>query len=276
MRGLRTFFDFYISSSIHVALSVLSLSSVTLFRFDLPFDENVLCFIFFASVTGYNFVKFFGLAKFHHRSLTTWLKVIQVFSAICFFLMAYYALQLKIEAIMLILILALITFLYAVPILPRRFFMDEAQQLRSISGLKVYLIAFVWAGVTVVLPLANANYLFEGTIIIVIIQRFLFVLALMLPFEIRDLNYDSLKLATIPQRIGVKRTKFMGFLLLMAMFFLELVSPVSDVNSIITTGLIAGTSAVLIYFSKIYQNQYYSSFLVEAIPILWLVLVLVF
>ena len=34
-------------------------------------------------------------------------------------------------------------------------------------------------------------------------QRFLFVVVAILPFEIRDIQYDSLKLSTIPQQIGV-------------------------------------------------------------------------
>ena len=40
----------------------------------------------------------------------------------------------------------------------------------------------------------------------------------MLPFEIRDMQYDSLKLSTIPQRIGVMKTKIIGVFMLL--FFL--------------------------------------------------------
>jgi hypothetical protein len=52
MKGLRQLFDFYINSSIHVALAVVSLSWLTLLEFEIPFDECILLFIFFASVTG--------------------------------------------------------------------------------------------------------------------------------------------------------------------------------------------------------------------------------
>ena len=53
-------------------------------EFEIDFNISLLWFVFFASITGYNFVKFFGLAKFHHRSLATWLKLIQVISIFSF------------------------------------------------------------------------------------------------------------------------------------------------------------------------------------------------
>jgi len=56
MRFMKLLFDFYINSSIHVALAVLSLSWITLLEFDIPYDKEVLFFIFFASITGQNFI----------------------------------------------------------------------------------------------------------------------------------------------------------------------------------------------------------------------------
>ena len=95
MRILKTLLDFYINSSIHVALSVYALTWITLNEFQIEYDENILYFNFYATITGYNFVKYFGLAKFHHRRLASWLKVIQIFSFICFLALGYYALNLE-------------------------------------------------------------------------------------------------------------------------------------------------------------------------------------
>ena len=158
MKVLKQILDFYINSSIHVALAVYALSWITLKRFDILYDENVLYFIFYASITGYNFVKYFGLAKFHHRRLASWLKVIQVFSFICFLLMCYYAYNLHSNTLYYIFALGVITFFYAIPFLPRKLFLDSKHNLRSIGGLKVYIIALVWAIVTVALPLVNNNH----------------------------------------------------------------------------------------------------------------------
>jgi len=276
MKVLKRIFDFYINSSIHVALSVFSLAWITLLEFELPYDKNVLFFIFFASITGYNFVKFFGLAKFHHRSLATWLKYIQLFSLVCFLLMCYYVLQLEQTTLVYISVFGVVTFLYAIPFLPKKIFLDEKQNLRSLSGLKVYVIAIVWCGVTVFLPLANADFLMNWDVSITAIQRFVYVLVLMLPFEIRDLQYDSVKLATIPQQIGVKKTKLIGVLLLMVFFFLDYLKDDIQLMNLLVLLAITAITLLSVVLAKKEQSKYYSAFFVEGIPVLWLLLVLVF
>ena len=277
MKRVKQLFDFYINSSIHVALAVYSLSYLTLLEYDISYDENILYFIFFATITGYNFVKYFGIAKFHHRSLTNWLKAIQVFSLFSFILMLYYVSQLHTNTLFYILIFALITFLYAIPFLPKRFFLDGQHNLRTISGLKIYLIALVWSGVTVFIPLINNDYYINTDVVITAAQLYVFVLVLMLPFEIRDLRYDSLKLSTVPQKIGVKQTKMLGVLLLSVFFILDFFkNETSSATKIFILIGILTLTALLVLFAKKEQGKYYSAFWVEGLPILWLILVLYF
>lgn len=273
MKGLRQFFDFYINSSIHVALAVVSLSWLTLLEFDV-YDNNILYFIFFSSITGYNFVKYFGLAKFHHRSLANWLKFIQVFSLLCFVLMCYYAFKIQTKTLFYIVGLGLITFLYAIPFLPKRFLVDDKQNLRDVGGIKIYIIALVWTGVTVISPLVNNNIGVSDTLIITAIQRFVFVIVLTLPFEIRDLQYDSVKLSTIPQKIGERRTKIMGSILLLVFFILEFIKEETSYKRLITAFVITIITLFSLLSAKNNQGKYYSGFWVEGIPIFWLWLVL--
>ena len=275
MKLLKQLLNFYINSSIHVALSVFSLTWITLIEFDFKFDKTILLFVFFASITGYNFVKYFGLAKFHHRRLASWLKVIQIFSFLCFLLMCFYAYKLNNNALLFIVGFGVVTFLYAIPFIPKRFFLDKNQNLRTISGLKIYIIALVWSGVTVFLPLINNQFNISDDVVLTGIQRFIFVMVLMLPFEIRDLQYDSLKLSTIPQKIGVKQTKIIGVLLLMVFFFLEFFKDEIDVNKVIILLIITFVMLLFLMFSKKEQGKYYSSFLVEGIPIIWLILLFI-
>ncbi|WP_054851821.1 hypothetical protein [Olleya sp. ITB9] len=275
MKWLKQLLDFYLNSSIHVAFAVYALSVVTLKRFGVSYDVNVLFFNFFATITGYNFVKYFGIAKWHHRSLAKWLKVIQVFSLLCFLLMCFFTLKLQEETLIIIAIFAVITFLYAIPFLPKTWYLDTQQNLRDISGLKVYVIALVWSGVTVVLPLVNNKVAFSETVIITVAQHFVFVMALMLPFEIRDLRYDSIKLATIPQKIGIKRTKVVGFGLVLLFYFLEYFKDNIQSNYLLITFVISLILAMFIYFSGNNRNKYYASFWVEALPIIWMLLMLV-
>ncbi|WP_055434976.1 hypothetical protein [Lacinutrix algicola] len=274
MRLIKQLFDFYLNSSIHVALAVYALGWITLIQFDVSYDENILYFIFFATITGYNFVKYFGIAKFHHRSLTDALKIIQVFSLVCFLLLCYFAMQLQLKTLISIGVFGLITFLYAIPFLPKNFYLDNQQNLRDVSGLKVYVIALVWTGVTVFLPLINDDVHLNADVYITAFQRFVFVVVLMLPFEIRDLKFDSLKLATIPQKIGVKYTKLIGFFLLLLLFLSEFFKNELSYESLLKTLIVVLITLCFVVFTNKKRNRYYSSFWVESIPIIWLLIIL--
>src|SRR5690554_4882018 len=164
MKWFKSLLDFYINSSIHVALAVFSMTYITLLELDLPTDWPLCLFVFFSTITGYNFVKYFGIARFHHRELARWLKIIQVFSLICFLLMLWFLFQLKPKTVIYIGVFGIVTFLYAIPILPKRFFIDQKKNLRNIGGLKVYVIALVWAGVTVLLPVMDISGVFTSDV----------------------------------------------------------------------------------------------------------------
>ncbi|MCL8008624.1 hypothetical protein M8845_14440 [Gelidibacter japonicus] len=276
MSRLKPLIDFYINSSIHVALAVFSMTYVTVLELGLPTDWPLFLFVFFSTITGYNFVKYFGMAKFHHRRLARWLKIIQVFSLVCFFLMLWFLWQLKPKTIVYVAVFGVITFLYAIPFLPKRYFVDRQKNLRNIGGLKVYVIALVWAGVTVLLPVLDKNGLFTLDVWLTAIQRFLLVMLLMLPFEIRDLQYDSLKLATIPQKIGIKNTKIMGVLVSMVFLMLEFFKDQLSLKLILLTLAVTLITLLFIVFANKKRSNYYSSFWVESVPILWLVLHLIF
>ncbi len=275
MKVLKQLLDFYINSSVHVALAVYALSWVTLKKFDINYDSSVLWFNFYATITGYNFVKYFGIAKWHHRSLASWLRVTQVFSLGCFILMCYYALQLAEESLVLIAIFGGVTFLYAIPFLPKKWYLDAQQNLRDISGLKVYIIALVWSGVTVILPLVNNEVGFSEDVIVSVLQVFIFVIALMLPFEIIDLRYDSLKLATIPQKIGVKRTKLLGLVLLLIFYLSEFFKDTIQTDYLIKQLIVCLVLGIFILFANQNRTKYYTSFWLEALPVFWLVLMLI-
>jgi len=264
MSMLKKLLDFYLNASIHVALAVYSFVRITELYFDLPYNEALDYFIFYGTITGYNFVKYFGVAKFHHRSLTTKLKSIQVFSFICFLLMCYYALQLPLATLLWYLPFGALTILYAVP-----FLSGFQKNLRNISYLKIVIVALVWAGVTVMVPVLDAEEAIENPVVwYLFLQRFLLVCVLILPFDIRDLQFDAISLQTIPQKIGVEKTKKLGYVLLMISGVLEFViSPSSDVKNVFILFFF-----VILFFimrAKITQTKYYSSFWVELIPVLW-------
>ncbi|HEA30162.1 MAG TPA: hypothetical protein ENH91_09235 [Leeuwenhoekiella sp.] len=252
-------FRFYINSSIHVALAVCAFTAITINQLHLHYADDLLFFIFFGTITGYNFVKYAGIAQLHHRSLTSGLKMIQIFSLFCFVCSLYYAFQVSWDVLLACIPLGLLTLFYAVPLFPSN------DNLRTTPTLKVFVIAAVWAGTTVYLPKVAFELQWETEIIILLIQRFLIVLALIIPFEIRDLTFDDKKLATLPQLLGIKSTKMLGYLLLFFALGINFMSNSGD-NWLFSEILISLT-ALAIYFSGKKQNPYYASFWVEGIPI---------
>jgi len=268
MSILKTILNFYLNSSIHVALAVFALVRITELYFGLEYNENLDFFIFFATITGYNFVKYAGVAKLHHTSLTDHLKVIQIFSLLCFGGMIYFALQLPKIILFYILPFAGLTLLYAVP-----FLSGFKKNLRNISHLKIVVIALVWAGTTVLLPILASNETLGITEISYSIQRFLIVVVLTLPFDIRDMQFDAISLQTIPQKIGIRKTKRVGLMLMVFALIIEfLLSP----------EIMAKNAFIIFFFmmliflmrSKKEQSRYYSSFWVESLPIFWWLILL--
>ena len=172
----------------------------------------------------------------------------------------------KLKILLAAAILGVFTLLYAIPLGKNR------QNLRNIGGIKIFIIAVVWAGVTVILPLLNQVNLKE--IGFTFFQRFFFVIAITLPFEIRDLKFDSGDLNTIPQQIGVKKTKILGVLLLLIFlglnFFKEEIITHFLYKEVIMTFILM----LFVLFSSKKRNKYYTSFWVEALPIFWLMLML--
>lgn len=275
MRLIQQILNFYINSSIHVSLAVVSLSAVSCLEYDLNYDNDLLLSLFYASICGYNFVKYYGLVKFYHRSLTSWLKLIQIFTFFCFLAMLFFGSRLNIAVIWIGLLMGIMTFFYAVPLIPKSIFLDKHKNLRQISGLKIYIIAFVWSVVTVIIPVLNYEYPINNDVIMSTIQRFFIVIVLMLPFEIRDLNYDTLRLATIPQKIGIKRTKAVGILLLLIVFLLEFFKDNLSLRYLWSILIFTSLTACFLLFAKKEQTKYYSAFWVEGLPLVWLVILLI-
>ena len=121
----------------------------------------------------------------------------------------------------------------------------------------------------------NDNTGIDHDAILTTVQRFLYVVIVMLPFEIRDMQYDSLKLSTIPQQIGVKQTKIIGVVLLVVFFVMEFFMDATSYEKIAVLGLITLITLWFLLLSKVHQPHYYNSFFVEGIPIVWLLLKLI-
>ncbi len=260
---MRRLFDFYLDASIHVALAVVSLVKATSCFFNMELDAHLMYFVFFGTIINYNFIKYGVEAEKYFLVENRCHKNIQFFSFICFALTCYHAWFLSADTWLVLSVLVLLTGFYALPVLPR------ARNLRSVGGLKVLIVALVWAGITVVLPVLGTQKALVWDVWVEVVQRILLVLVLLIPFEVRDLAYDELELKTVPQRIGVMRTKVFGVFMAFLFFALTYLKDVVSEGELIAKGILFLVLNGLMFVTRRNQPKYFSSFGVEAIPILW-------
>ncbi|MES2655307.1 MAG: UbiA family prenyltransferase [Bacteroidota bacterium] len=101
--------------------------------------------------------------------------------------------------------IALITLFYSTPLTNKS---KGLFRLRQIPFLKIFLIAFVWSTITILLPVIHSGISILHThVLSMLVERFLFVFAITLPFDVRDIDADKQEgLQTIPLHIGENNT----------------------------------------------------------------------
>ncbi len=255
--GIQFLIRLYIKGSIHVALAVTSMVYVTEILTHNKFPYHFYLAVFFGSIVGYNFIKYGLEVKRYiiaNKQLVLPLLVLSVVSGI---LAIYFGLGFSYQQYKIIGILLALLILYTIPLVP------NLSNLRNYSGLKIYIVAAVWAGVTVVLPLSSSTL---DNWLAFTLSRFIFTLVLMLPFEIRDLKYDAPNLKTLPQQLGVRNTKILGVVLLIAWLIFEVVLLV---HPLFISLLMALTLGIALLLSKVENKRIFTVFWVEAIPIFY-------
>jgi hypothetical protein len=282
MRVLKYILQFYINSSLHVALSCFALVQITQMMFHISQQNAVGYFVFWGTVVGYNFVKYEELARAKRLQMRKQLRWIALFTFGSFIMVGrYFFLLERITQLVAVAFLGL-TMLYTLPFFPNR------KNARNWAGVKIYIVSFCWVGVTVFLPLLNANVALTINIGILSIQRFILIFVLILIFEIIDLRNDNPILRTVPQQIGVKDTKILGYVLLFVFCGLELIYSNfnNNINEDFNTSIqflqlvlnfaIVIVIAIALAFANEQRSKYYTSFWVESIPIVWWVCLLWF
>lgn len=269
MKILKSILQFYINSSIHVALSCFALVQITQMVFHISAQNAVGYFAFWGTIVGYNFVKYEELARAKRLQLRKQLRVIALFTLGCFIMTGYYFFLLeRITQIIAIVFLGL-TLLYTLPFFPNKV------NARNWAGVKIYIVSFCWVGTTVFLPLLNAGVDFTANIGILSMQRFILIFVLILIFEIIDLRFDNPNLRTVPQQIGMKKTKILGFSLLFLFCGLEIFNINSNFNiqfmklKLDLDIAIAIVITLFLAFANEKRSKYYTSFWVESVPIVW-------
>lgn len=262
---LKKIVDLYIESSLHVALAVAALCGVTGVYFDFDPPLYVYAALYFGSVVGYNFIKYAPLAGDFISVKGKYYKGMQVFSVLNFVIALYFLKDFSLRAIALAALVGLLVFFYVYPVHRLK------GNIRNMRGVKVYVVALVWALCTVVLPVVVTERPVDGAVVLEVVRRMLFVLAITIPFEIRDLELDQPGLYTIPQQFGVRGAKLLGYCFLLLFWLLGVVFEMDYLeDKWYAEGVLVLLSLVLLYASGRERHRYYTGLLVESLPLIWL------
>jgi 4-hydroxybenzoate polyprenyltransferase len=283
---LRQGIDLLLFSNIFIALCAVAQALVTYQLLKVKPDFYVLGLLFSSTLALYNFSIVLSKPKnsesstssrvrwiFSHFRLMITISIIAVFSIIPL------SLFLSTSSKILLFTLAVISIAYNLPLFSIQ---DKKFGLRNIPGIKLFLIASVWSMSCVLLPILEmeSNKVIALSIndtILLIAKRFLFIAALAVPFDIRDIYQDKFyELKTIPVLFGEKWSLlicqgFLGAYLILLILFNDQFD--ADIIGLSLTTILCGW---LIFKSKWKKNEYYYFLFLDGILILQYLMLIIF
>jgi 4-hydroxybenzoate polyprenyltransferase len=208
----KRFFDFLIYSNLFISLAAVLFTVQAQIQLGMAPDWHPYLFlILFATLFEYNLHKFVALFFYKHALtesrfywISSHLKLFYfiVFSSVVGFIIA--ACFAKITVLVALFPLGVITFLYSFPIYKNGV---KLFRLREVPLAKIFIISIVWSATCIILPMIQAD-LRVGfrEISLLIIERSLFVFAITVPFDIRDMESDKKAgLRTLPIMLGEQK-----------------------------------------------------------------------
>ena len=252
--------DFYIESSLHVALAAAAFILLTFLELNTSYDAAVVGFGFFGTIAAYNAIKYIPLITSKIWFFSQRNQLIFMLSLGAFVAAIYFFIQLQNTAQFIAVLALLLTVSYSFS------FFGRLNSGRNWIGFKVFLVALSWSLVTFILPVIALDFSISLEILLLAFQRFVLVYAIMCAFEIIDVQFDMLTLKTLPQRIGVQKTKQLGYFLLLLFIGIDVLI---QSEWIFLDFFFVVTSAVFLFYSNEKRPKYYTSFWVESIPIFW-------
>lgn len=280
---LRKFFDLLLYGNFWIAACAAAMTLQTQYLLSGRIHYTPLVgFVFFATLLLYALHRIVGIPKVdqyvkdleRYRIISTFRGHIILYAALGMIGAACYFVRLTRPTQLAILLPALISLAYVLPVI------GKAKRLRDIHYIKIFLIAIVWSFISVVLPTLEYD-LFPrqpGGWWFMWIERALFIFAITLPFDIRDLRVDhSGGVKTIPGKVGIRKTRWIG---LLALCLAAIAAAVNFYTGTYGPGAFLGillsfaVSYLLIHITFRFKHDYYFSGLVDGTMLLQLGLVL--
>lgn len=249
-------------------------------------DWNLLLFIYSSTLFLYVFHRFRGSLNVTGENLTQriiWaknhnktLRIVLIASA----LFSFYAfLGLNCRQMLLLLPMVFIAGGYTLPLIKKG---NERQRFRDIPRLKIFLITVVVSFITVWLPIlsdSGFDEFFSKDAMLLLAERALFIFAITVPFDIRDMDFDrKFNLKTIPLLLGEKGAVRLSIIFILC--FLALCFVHNYYGNLMESGFLSAMTLSAIFtiivlsFTKRQRSEYFFSLLVEGTMLVQFLLVL--
>ena len=263
-KKFKLIFDYYINSSLHVSFCVICyIISINLIN-QIHVNWEDIAFVFFTTFFSYNFIKFNEVLVSINKPVSILFKFFFLKALISLIISLYLFFNLSSSKQIFVVIISVVTVLYTIPLISN-------YTLRNNPILKILTVAFCWTMLIVLFPffglLDFVNIVYYSFLI------FCLVTAQMIPFEIRDMFKDKDLVKTIIHNYGIKYSKNIGNIVLIIASLFTMITPYLLENLVFKNSIliIILITAILLNFSREKQNKYYSSFIVESVPIYWLI-----
>ena len=204
------FIDLVLYGNFWIAVGSLALLWQTTLIYQQEFHFDALTrFVFFGTLFLYALHRIIGMSKAHayfqlerYTVIIAHKRHIEWYAGIGAVIAAFSFFQLSRPTQLALIIPGIISLGYVLPILGNK------KRLRDLNDIKIFLVALVWAWITVLLPAIEYGLLPHQGILLTFIERVLFIFAITLPFDIRDLQVDKQSaVRTLPAKWGIERTK---------------------------------------------------------------------
>lgn len=260
---LKHFTNIVLYTSIFISLggSSLIVRSSIILRNDT--NWKVVLFVFFSTLFTYNLTKIIPLWSFwknngiedyaynkrnkwniEHKKELHYVTLISLIGLIVFVTSFTYSQLLFLSH------LGLISLLYATPIF-------SGKELRTFPLIKVFLIAYVWGAISILPGLTDFSE-FNAQILFLFLENFCFVLAITIPFDIRDFSRDrSQGIQTLPSFFGIKKAKVLSILLIILSSFFSYYIFEGFNQLLLNVGFNLMVIPLLIYSKEHFSEYYY-------------------
>lgn len=265
--------NFLLYSNIYIALCAVAMTAQTLYLLELNPRASLplLGLVFFSTLAIYALHRLVSLSKVdkelkveRFNIIGSYKSHVQIYAAIGVLgaAVAFFWLQLATQVVLLL--PALLSIAYVLPFIGRK-----KLRLRDVNFVKIFLVALVWAYVTVLLPLIEYGLSLNSTLLLMCLERALFIFIITLPFDLRDRELDLRNgVLTIPTKIGTKDTLYLAAICLLVWVGLVAFLYANDWRVVLGLLLSGGSTGVLVYYSPQQKHDYYFTALMDGTMLL--------